>query len=136
LKTRKDRIVYLLLNYIALEGALTHFNEKLPKDNNCFDSLYREIEEKGFPEKWDKAQDMYVSTNEDINGDTNCKLCWSCLKLIRNNLFHANKARKPDTPKRLDFLLDWSYRYIDNILSGNYSVSIKAKEIKDILEIN
>ena len=34
--------------------------------------------------------------------------CYKCLRLLRNNIVHANKAYEPDTPQRLTDLLDWA----------------------------
>lgn len=38
--------------------------------------------------------------------------CYEYLRIIRNNIVHAKKAYKPDTPERLKDLLDWAHRFI------------------------
>jgi len=93
-------------NFLALEGAKEHFGASLPKDNEVFDRLHTQIKENGYPCRWSKKNCTYEDAT--IKGNSNCEKSWHCLEVIRNNLFHANKAMEPESNERLLFLLKWS----------------------------
>jgi hypothetical protein len=132
----KDKIVFFLLNYLALEGAREHFGEQLPDDNAEIEKHYAQIKELTFPGAWDAIQQIYDYTGLEITGDTKCEKCWNCLRVIRNNLFHANKAVLPDTIERLDALLDWSKSFIGELLKADHGIGRQAQEIKLIMRID
>lgn len=133
--TNKDKISYLLLNYLAMEGARNHFGVGLPPDSPKIEALYDKISEMGFPGEWDFDQKIYDYTGNAIKGSTQCERCWNALRIIRNNIFHANKAARPDTPERLQALLDWSMAFTAELLSENSKLGLKTKEIKQTLNI-
>ena len=133
ISTREEKIISLFINYLALEGAQAHFNALIP-DEKLFEKIRKEIQSKP-PQIWDKSIDDYKD-DPNIGTCTNdFKYSWYCLRSIRNNLFHANKAMKPDTPERLDFLLNWSDKFIKKIYETDCALSNRAKEIKGILQI-
>jgi len=61
--------------------------------------------------------------------------CYKYLRIIRNNIIHANKAYVPDTPKRLADLLDWSEQFIESVYETRSSFSKRAQEIKRVMQI-
>jgi hypothetical protein len=65
-----------------------------------------------------------------LTNNNNFSYCFDCLSIIRNNLFHANKAFEADTPERLDFLLDWSIDFIKEIFQEEGDLKNKSIEIK------
>ena len=137
---RREIIGNFLLKYMCLEGAIEHFGATLPKDNSDIVEIHERIfndkpegRENGYPLKWCEKELVYKSKN--VLGNTNCEKCWSCLKRIRNNLFHCNKAREPDKDERLDFLLNWSHLFMDELLKEESEISVYSNKIKKILEI-
>lgn len=129
--TQEQKIVFILINYMALEGALEHFGAERPSAD-CFDTLKLTIKEQR-PQYWNKYQ---YEDNARITDDLDAfEYSWRCLTGIRNNLFHANKANKPDPQERLNFLLDWSVDFINVIYEKGGDLAQKSKQIKDILQI-
>lgn len=61
--------------------------------------------------------------------------CYQCLRTIRNNIIHANKAYRPDTPERLAEVLDWAERFIDSVYETRSQFFERAQEIKHIMQI-
>jgi hypothetical protein len=133
INAREEKIISLFINYLALEGAQMHFDAPIP-DENLFEDIRIEIQAKP-PQIWDKSINDYKDDPNTRAYTNNFKYSWYCLKLIRNNLFHANKAMKPDTPERLDFLLNWSDKFIKKIYRTDCELAKRAKEIKSILQI-
>lgn len=130
---QEKKIIYLLLNEMAFEGATKHFQEAAPEiDRGLFDKLHAI----GLPQKYDGNFKCYVPV--DAIYDENCSAydnCYRCLRLIRNNIIHANKAVKPDTPERLGELLDWSEEFIDAVYATTSRFADRAREIKAVLRI-
>lgn len=129
----EDKIIFFVLNYVAISGAQESFRIALPKDNAPINKFYADIEKIGFPQEWDGNNQKYRSVQ--MAGNTNCEKCWSCLRLIRNNLFHGNKAFKPDANERLEELLNWSVSFMTELLKADYDIGKKANEIKNVLGI-
>lgn len=132
-RENKEKISTFLLNYMVLEGAKEHFNQTLPKENKSITLFYSRLEDIGFPKRWNEGDNTYSSPNNQ--GHTVTEKCWNQLKTIRNNLFHANKAKKPDTNERLSDLLDWSNDFMNELLKSNYAIGEKSLEIKKVLKI-
>lgn len=130
----QDKIVFFLLNYLALEGAKEHFGKVLPPDNEAINKLYNRLKGIGFPGEWDDAQRCFDYTGVANKGKSDVERCWNALRIIRNNLFHANKAVIPDTPERLYDLLDWAKRFIEALMQDN-DLGGQAKDIKYLLNI-
>lgn len=61
--------------------------------------------------------------------------CYRYLRIIRNNIIHANKAYRPDTPQRLTELLDWSMEFIDAVYARDTPFARRAAEIKGVMRI-
>lgn len=129
--TQEQRIVFILINYLALEGAQNHFTATLPPDE-LFESLKQEMQIQSPPQFW---RNHYVDNREIKDELPAFEYAWKCLKGIRNNLFHANKAMQPDTPERLDFLLRWSVDFINAIYDADGDLARKAQKIKEVLQI-
>lgn len=132
--TQEDKIVIILINYMALEGAKELFGEESPS-NDSFESFKDEmIENENGPPQWWNGKE-YIENKKIKDSQGGFEYSWLCLTGIRNNLFHANKAMVPDVPKRLDFLLDWSVRFIKKIYDDGGDMANKAREIREKLEI-
>lgn len=135
--TQREKITFLLLNYLALEGAQTHFDKLLPADNKNIRLLYNDICKLSPPATWDHDQGIYDYTRaRPTTGESDAQKCWHYLKAIRNNLFHANKAKQPDTPDRLNDLLDWSLKFISELNKEEHDIGQQAKKIRETLQIN
>jgi len=113
-EAREEKIIYILLNYIALEGAIFHFEDKFEDDFDC-SSLLKEIDEIGIPATWDLAQQLYGYDNKRLRDGTDAQKCWEALSRIRNNFVHANKAKIVDGAEKLEKLMDWSIQFIRHI---------------------
>jgi hypothetical protein len=61
--------------------------------------------------------------------------CYRYLRIIRNNIIHANKAFRPDTPERLSELLSCSEELFLAVYAADCPLSERAKEIKAVLRI-
>lgn len=119
---------------MAFEGASEHFREPHPEISR---QLFTEIEHIGVPMKYVIKKRIY-NDHPDIVYDENKSVydnCYNCLRLIRNNIMHANKAYRPDTPERLTDLLDWAERFIDAVYETQSSFSERAHEIKRTMNI-
>lgn len=130
---REYSIIRLLINEMAFEGAMKHFREAPPVLPR---SLFNDIEEIGFPERYDGVVENYV--HEDVVYDPKKSVfenCYRCLRVIRNNIMHANKAFLPDTPERLDDLLGWACRLIDAVQATECGFTCRVREIKLVLGI-
>jgi len=128
---REEQIIRLLLNEMAFEGAKKHFNITPPDlDKKLFDVIYQI----GIPRKYDISNKRYGETNIQFDTKKSVFLnCYECLRRIRNNFIHANKAYRPDTPERLDELLSWSDSFIDSVYETESEFSEQANKIKQIL---
>ena len=130
---QEKKIVRLLLNEMAFEGALRHFNEPSP---NVPVGLYAELQQIGVPGRYDGSRETYVF--EDLGYDENkspFENCYIGLRRIRNNIIHANKAFKPDPPERLANLLSWADKFITVVYATNASFAARATEIKVALRV-
>ena len=134
--TQKEKIVSFIIDFIALEGAKEHFGAELPATNQNIEKLYQKILVIGFPGEWDETQYIYDYTGAHIPSGTHTEMCWHCLKTIRNNLFHANKAKRPDIPKRLTELLDLSNSFMKELNKGENEIGQHAKAIREKLQID
>jgi hypothetical protein len=130
---QEKQIVRLLLNEMAFEGAIRHFGEAPPDIPR---ELFERLETMGFPQMFDGRIGNYGY--EKMAFDARLSVfenCYKFLRIIRNNIIHANKAARPDTPKRLGDLLAWSDAFIGAVYSTNSDFARRAQEIKAVLRI-
>lgn len=130
---QERKIIKLLLNEMAFEGATNHFEEPPP---DVSERLFVEIKRIEIPQKYDGNTESYryVEVNFDRGTSVYAK-CYTYLRIIRNNIIHANKAYRPDTPERLEDLLDWAERFIDFVYETESPFSERAQEIKRTMKI-
>ena len=130
---QEEKIVRLLLNEMAFEGAMKHFGEAPPEiDRQLFD----ELEAIGIPERYDGNIENYRYFEFEYNDDKSVfENCYFHLRIIRNNIIHANKAFRPDPPERLNDLLDWARKLIDSVYETDSEFGDRAREIKAVLNI-
>jgi hypothetical protein len=156
-KTQEEKIIFILLNYIAIEGAYKLFSTPFPKDMTETATLLEKIDGENFPEKfndksyqknkladffsseWGKSLEKELDKSSEIS---DIYKCWLALTRIRNNICHANKAYHQDLAVRIDLLLDWSVDFINHLLSATdsagakHSFVVRAEEIKQKLKID
>lgn len=77
---------------------------------------------------------MFETIEYDQN-KTPFENCYRCLRIIRNNIIHANKAYRPDPPERLTDLLAWSEKFIATVYAAGGGFAARANEIKAALKI-
>lgn len=131
---QEAQIIRLLLNEMAFEGASKHFQEEFPDIDI---GLFADLERVGAPQKYQENNDSY--RNEGIEFDKNACVfenCYRYLRVIRNNIIHANKAYQPDSPGRLTDLLDWSDKFIAAVYSTGSPFAERARQIKSTLRIS
>ncbi len=130
---QERKIVKLLLNEMAFEGAARHFDEEPP---DIPEDLLHAIERIEIPQRYDGNTESFryvcVSFSE---GTPVFVKCYTYLRTIRNNIIHANKAYRPDTPQRLADLLGWAERFIDTVYAADSRFAARAREIKQIMKI-
>ncbi len=126
-------IVGLLLNEMAFEGAAKHFHEAPPE---IPETLLNRIEEIGIPERYDGNTESYQYAHVTFDPHTTVfERCYKYLRIVRNNIIHANKAYKPDTPKRLQDLLAWAHDFIAAVYETGSPFAQRAREIKAVMQI-
>ena len=126
-------IVGLLLNEMAFEGAAIHFHEEPPE---IPETLLARIEEIGTPERYDGNTESYHYARVTFNAHaTIFDKCYTYLRTVRNNIIHANKAYKPDTPERLQDLLAWAHDFIAAVYETGSPFAQRAQEIKAVMRI-
>ena len=126
-------IVGLLLNEMAFEGAAKHFHEEPPKIPQ---TLLFQIEEIGIPERYDGNTESYQYAHVTFSPHaTVFEKCYKYLRTVRNNIIHANKAYKPDTPERLQDLLVWAHEFIAAVYETESPFAQRAREIKAVMRI-
>lgn len=131
---QEHKIIALLLNEMAFEGAMRHFREAPPDVPR---ELFDEIVRIQIPQKYDGNTENYrfvppAAFNENATVYENC---YQYLRIIRNNIIHANKAYRPDTSQRLADLLNWAERFIKAVYDTDSSFAARAREIKKTLKI-
>jgi|GEM_PF-3237473 len=127
------QLVRLLLNEMAFEGAMTHFSEPPP---DIAIEIFCKLERIGIPLRYDGTIEDYRYADIRFDDDTSVfENCYRYLRIIRNNIIHANKAFRPDPPDRLADLLNWSDELIDAVYSTGSSFAGRAREIKAVLQI-
>lgn len=130
---QERKIVRLLLNEMAFEGAMRHFGEAppdLPRE------IFTALEQIGIPSKYDGAIEAYRYETVEFDPERSVfENCYRHMRTIRNNIIHANKAYRPDPPERLTDLLDWSENLIDSVYRTGSDFADRAQEIKDVLKI-
>jgi len=133
MNNQEFQIVRLLLNEMAFEGAMKHFQEPPP---NIDIELFHKLERIGIPLKYDGNTEDYRYAGIEFD-ETHSVFdnCYRYLRIIRNNIIHANKAFRPDTPERLSELLSWSEELFLAVYAADCSFSERAKEIKAVLRI-
>jgi len=130
---QEKQIIRLLLNEMAFEGAMKHFNEVPP---DILRDIFDELEAIGIPEKYDGQIENYRYEEIAFDpGKSAFENCYIHLRTIRNNIIHANKAFRPDPPERLSDLLNWSDRFIKRVYGADCNFSRRAREIKAVLKI-
>jgi hypothetical protein len=130
---QEQKIIGLVLNEMAFEGAIKHFHEAPP---DLPDKLFEDLKAIGIPSRYDGniGDYCYVDIEFD-NGKSVFENCYRQLRTIRNNIIHANKAFRPDSPERLNDLLDWAHRFIDSVYQSNSALAKRAEAIKTTLRI-
>ena len=130
---QEQKIISLLLNEMAFEGAIKHFHEAPPE---LPIKLFEDLKVIGIPGRYDgNIEDYrYVDIAFD-SGKSVFENCYRHLRTIRNNIIHANKAYRPDPPERLNELLDWAEGFIQSVYQTNSALAKRAKEIKGALRI-
>ncbi|MDA8586536.1 hypothetical protein N9L47_09765 [Rhodobacteraceae bacterium] len=127
------KIAKLLFNEMAFEGATEHFGEE-PPDLDM--GLFEQIRRLGIPLKYNGHKEDYDEAVIELDENQSIfENCYRCLRTIRNNIIHANKAYRPDPPDRLEDLLNWSVDFIDQVYQSNTRFSERALEIKKALRI-
>ncbi|MGB7334481.1 MAG: hypothetical protein WBD01_01715 [Salaquimonas sp.] len=127
------KIANLLFNEMAFEGAMKHFGE-VPPDLDM--GLFEQIRRLGIPLKYNGHIEAYDEAIIEFDENRSVfENCYRCLRTIRNNIIHANKAYRPDPPDRLEELLNWSGDFIDQVYQSNSDFSERALEIKKALSI-
>ena len=133
MKRQGQKIISLLLNEMAFEGEIKHFTEEPP---DVPIKLFEELKAIGIPGPYDGNIEDYRYV--DIEFDENKSVfqnCYRQLRVIRNNIIHANKAYRPDSPERLNELLDWAEGFIHGVYQTNSTMAKRAGEIKGALRI-
>ena len=126
-------IISLLLNEMAFEGAMKHFHEALP---SVPAELLEEIVRIEIPQKYDGNTESYRYAEVAIDEQSTVyENCYKYLRIIRNNIIHANKAYRPDTPERLADLLNWAQRFIQAVYDTDSPLAVRAREIKNTMKI-
>lgn len=130
---QEHKIIFLVLNEMAIEGAIKHFHEAPP---DLPEKLLDDLKTIGIPGRYDFNIEDY--RHVDIEFDTGKSVfenCYKQLRTIRNNIVHANKAYRPDPPERLNDLLDWAQEFIHSVYRSNSPLAKRAMEIKGVLRI-
>ena len=126
-------IIRLLLNEMAFEGAVEHFGEDPP---DIPETLLTQIQGIGVPQKYDQNLGTYQDVPVEIDANaTVYEQCYAHLRIVRNNIIHANKAFEPDTPERLTDLLEWADRFIAAVNETDSSFARRARQIKGEMQI-
>tara|TARA_R110000737_G_scaffold173872_1_gene199373 strand:- start:3920 stop:4330 length:411 start_codon:yes stop_codon:yes gene_type:complete len=127
------KIISLVLNEMAFEGAIEHFNE-VPPDLSR--KLFDDLKAIGIPGRYDGNIEDYRYVDIEFDNEKSVfENCYRQLRTIRNNIIHANKAYRPDPPERLNDLLDWAQIFIQSVNQSNSALATRAKEIKATLRI-
>ena len=130
---QEQKIVILVLNEMAFEGAMKHFHEPPP---DLAVELFDTLVAIGIPGRYDGNIEDYqfISIEFDIEKSV-FENCYRQLRTIRNNIVHANKAYRPDPPERLTELLDWAVDFIREVYLTGSSLAKRAERIKEVLRI-
>ena len=123
---QERQIINLLLNEMAFEGAKCHYNEILPHIDINLDDELQNIG--GAPKVYSKARRRYE--DKEVNN------WYEFLRIIRNNVIHANKAVNQNEPARLSSLLELSDRVIEAVNRTDSPFAKRANEIKSALQIS
>jgi len=130
---QERKIINLVLNEMAFEGAIKHFHEA---PTNLPRKLFEDLMEIGIPGRYDGSIEDYRYVHIEFDNEKSVfENCYRQLRTIRNNIVHANKAYRPDPPERLNDLLDWAQEFIHNIYETNSPLAERAMEIKATLGI-
>lgn len=130
---QEHKIISLVLNEMAFEGAIKHFNEAPP---DLPAKLFEDLKVIGIPGRYDGNIEGYRYVDIEFDNEKSVfENCYRQLRTIRNNIVHANKAYRPDSPERLNDLLDWAQRFIQSVYQSNSALATRAKEIKATLRI-
>lgn len=130
---QEHKIISLVLNEMAFEGAIKHFHEAPP---DLPRTLFEDLKAIGIPGRYDSNIEGYLYVDIEFDNEKSVfENCYRQLRTIRNNIVHANKAYRPDPPERLNDLLDWAQGFIDKVYQSNSPLAERAKEIKATLGI-
>lgn len=124
---QEQKIVSLILNEMAFEGAMKHFDEAPP---DLPIALFDELKSVGIPNRYDGNIGDYSYVDIEFDeGKSVFENCYRHLRTIRNNIVHANKAFRPDPPERLNELLDWADGFIQSVYKTDMPLAARATEI-------
>ena len=127
------KIIRLILNEMAFEGAIKHFHEESP---NLPIKIFEDLKAIGIPDRYDGDIEDYRYVDIEFDDKKSVfENCYKQLRTIRNNIIHANKAYRPDPPERLDELLKWADSFIQSVYETNSDLAKRAREIKAALRI-
>ncbi|WP_188484134.1 hypothetical protein [Marivita lacus] len=130
---QEHKIISLVLNEMAFEGAIKHFHEAPPDVPR---NLFEDLKAIGIPGRYDGKIQGYRYVDIEFDDEKSVfENCYRELRTIRNNIVHANKAYRPDPSERLNDLLDWAQGFIHSVYQTNSRLAERAKEIKVTLGI-
>lgn len=130
---QERKIVRLLINEMAFEGAMQHFGEAPP---DLPIEMFHSLERIGIPAQYNGEFESYRYVEVKFDPERSVfENCYRHLRTIRNNIIHANKAYLPDPPERLIELLDWSESFIELVYESDSALADRAREIKAMLKI-
>lgn len=130
---QEQKIISILLNEMAFEGAIKHFGEAPPE---LPIRIFEDLKGIGIPGSYDGNIEDFRYINIEFDEDKSVfENCYRQLRTIRNNIIHANKAYRPDPPERLNELLDWAEDFIQGVYQTNSALAKRAEEIKEALRI-
>ncbi len=130
---QEHKIISLVLNEMAFEGAIKHFHEAPP---DLPRNLFEDLKAIGIPGRYDGNIEGYRYVDIEFDNEKSVfENCYRQLRTIRNNIVHANKAYRPDPPERLNDLLDWAQGFIHSVYQSNSPLAERAREIKVTLGI-
>ena len=131
---RELKLFKILANEMAFEGATKHFQCPEPDIDI---GIFQRLNEIGYPQKYSGEFENYVDVEINYSADkSEYQNCYLALRLIRNNIIHANKVILPDTTERIENLLDWSIQFIDAVNATESQFADMVNQIKSKMGIS